>query len=86
MFQLSMDGPSTNWKVPDLFRSQWSNIEVPPLLDIERYGLHVIHAAFCTGVKSTSWDSSKTLKAMWQIFPDSPGRSDIYENHCEEFP
>ena len=49
--------------------------------------MHIIHGAFCISVKSTSWDLKKILKAMWQIFHDSPARGDSYtrENHCDEF-
>jgi hypothetical protein len=88
MTQLSMDGPNTNWKVLELINSQRSELEIPTLIDIGSCGLHVIHGAFRTGVESISWNVKKILKAMWQIFHDSPARRDIYirENKCEEFP
>ena len=67
MLQLSMDGPSTNWKVLDLLNNQLSNMEVQPLLDIRRCGLYVIQGAFCAGVESTYRDLTKILKAVENI-------------------
>ena len=78
MIQLSMDGPNTNWKVLELLNDQRAESEIPQLLDIGSCGLHVIHGAFRTGVEATPWNMKKILKAMWQIFHDSPARRDIY--------
>lgn len=88
MLQLSMDGPRTNWNVLELLNNQRSVSEVPLLIDIGSCGLHVIHGAFRTGVEATTWNIKKVLKAMWQIFADSPARRDIYirETKSEEFP
>lgn len=71
----------------DLLSKQRAESEIPQLLDIGRYSLRVIHVPFLTGVEATPWSVKKILKAMWQIFSDSPARKDIYiqKTKSEEF-
>ena len=43
MCQISMDGPSVNWK---FFQLDGPSIdELPALTNIDSYGLHVVHGA-----------------------------------------
>ena len=88
MLQLSMDGPSTNWNVLKMLNEYRSEKEYPTLIDIGCCGLHVIHGSFQTGVKATGWKLDGVLKAMWQIFHDSPARRDVYIQitRCDLFP
>ena len=50
--------------------------------------LWIAHGAFQTGVESTKWELAKIMKAIWQIFHDSPARRDVYVRVCEsdEYP
>ena len=41
------------------------------LLDIDSCGLHIVHGAFKTGNKSTSWDLNTFLYAVFNLFKDS---------------
>ena len=82
--QLSMDGPNTNWKVLDLLNKERSEKEYPCLVNIGSCGLHILHGAFKVGMESASeWSVSKILKAMWQLFHDSPARRETYTRVCE---
>ena len=71
-----------------LMNDQRAESQIPQLLDIGSCGLHVINGAFRTGVEATPWKIKKILKAMWQIFHDSPARRDIYirETKSDVFP
>ena len=58
--------------------------ELLPLLDIGRYGLHVISNSFKTGAKKGS-DSElqKLLKATWKFLKEPLTRTSLYENVSE---
>lgn len=88
LIQLSMDGPSTNWKVLDLLNENRIEKDYPCIANIGSCGLHVVHGAFKFGMETTNWDIGKILKAIWQLFHDSPARREIYIRICEcdEFP
>jgi hypothetical protein len=66
LIQVSMDGPSVNWKF------------LPQLLDLGSCGLHVIHGAFQTGHKAASWAVNETLRGLFGLFKDSPVRRADY--------
>ena len=88
LLQLSMDGPSTNWKVLDLLDEYSAEKEYPSIINIGSCSLHVVHGAFQVGFQAVDWQLAKILKASWQILHDSPARRDIYIRICEteEFP
>ena len=46
MVQLSVDGPSTNWKVSKLLEENRNDKEYAPLMNIGSCGLHTVHGAF----------------------------------------
>jgi hypothetical protein len=83
-----MDGPNTNWKVLQLLHDNRTEQQYPDIVNIGSCGLHVVHGAFKTGMEATDWSLAKILKAMRQIFEDSPARRDTYIKICEcdEFP
>ena len=54
VFQVSIDGPSTNWKFLDDLNKHRKDNEMPQLINIGRFPLHVIHGAFKTAIKSTT--------------------------------
>jgi len=72
--QLSMDGPATNWNVLQLLHDDREEKEYPTIVNIGSCSLHVLHGAFKSGMEAASWDVGKVLKAIWQIFHDSPAR------------
>lgn len=78
LIQLSMDGPNTNWEVLRLLQENRTENEAPSIINIGSCSLHVIHGAFQTGNNKTDWRIDKLLRAMWQIFHDSPARRDIF--------
>ena len=45
MCQISMDGPSLNWKFFNTVTKKREEDELPALINIGSYGLHVIHGA-----------------------------------------
>ena len=49
----SMDGSNTNWSVHEKLKNIQSCEEVPQLFEVNSCGLHVIHGAFLSGVKTT---------------------------------
>ena len=77
MIQLSMDGPSTNWVVLSKLQQARGEKDLPPIEDLGSCILHVISGAFQTAFKqNTEWFLDKILKAMWQLFHDSPARKE----------
>ena len=60
---LSMDGPNTNCSVNEKLKNIWSREEVPQLFEVGSCGLHVIHGAFQSAVKTIGWELEKFLKA-----------------------
>ena len=85
---LSMDGPNTNWSVHKKLKNIRSCEKVPQLFEVGSCGLHVIHGAFQSGVKTTGWEIEQNFKGMWRLFHDSPARRDtcITINQSDQFP
>ncbi|XP_047123731.1 uncharacterized protein LOC124806683 [Hydra vulgaris] len=79
MYQVSMDGPSTNLKFLDDLNKHRKDNEMPQLINIGSCSLHVIHGAFKTAIESTAWNIKEILKGCWQILHDSPARRQDYE-------
>ena len=88
VLQLSMDGPNVNLDVLKFYHQYRVENEHPMIVNIGSCGLHVLHGALQYGFKQSSWDIDKILKAMWQIFHQSPARRDLYikETQCDTFP
>ena len=84
---LSMDGPNTNWSVHKKLKNIRSREEVPQLFEVGSCGLHVIHGAFLSGVKTSRWEIEKFFKDMWRLFHDSPAERDTYItiNRADQF-
>ena len=83
-----MDGSTSNWAVLNNLVEIRKRDQLPPVEDIGSCRLHIVFGAFRSGIKTTSWDLDKILKAMWQLFHDLPPRKDtnIRVNLCETFP
>ena len=80
MCQISMDGPSVNWKFFNGVTKKREEDELHALINIGSCGLHVIHGAFQTGVDATNWNIKKTLHSAFYILHDSPERPEDYES------
>lgn len=94
LLQLSMDGPSVNWKfhksVQDALYAQ-QDCQNISLINIGSCGLHIIHNACKAGTNSTGWKLDHLLFCMYQLFKDTPARREDYskrtgELSCTTFP
>ena len=83
LLQVSMDGPNVNQKFhQDLVKERQAE-ELPGILNIGSYGLHSVHGSLQTGANKTGWNLGNLLRALWQIFPDSPARRDDFTKMTE---
>ena len=73
-----MDGPSVNLKFLESLCNLRESEGLPGLIDIGVCQLHTMHGVFQTGYVRSTWNIRKILKAVWQIFHDSPARGDDY--------
>ncbi|XP_057299676.1 uncharacterized protein LOC130630266 [Hydractinia symbiolongicarpus] len=80
MFQVSMDGPSVNFKFLEKVQKDRLDNEQHQLIDIGSCGLHTIHGAFKNAAVSTEWNIKKILHGSYQILHDTPARRDDYES------
>src|SRR3989441_242053 len=89
LIQVSMDGPSVNWKFLEKLQADLHpDAADPQLLDMGSCGLHVIHGAFQTGHKAAGWTINEALRGLYGIFKDSPARRADYiaVTGCSVFP
>ncbi|KAL7393201.1 hypothetical protein ABVT39_007828 [Epinephelus coioides] len=77
LVSLSMDGPSVNWKLFDLFQKeqakQYGGVQ---LVCVRSCGLHMLHNAF--KCRFTAWQLDKLLRAMHTLFHNVPTRREDY--------
>lgn len=80
MLQISMDGPSTNWKFLDLLEHdrEESDPNIPSLINIGSCGLHIVHRAFKHGATTAGWKIDGVLPYVYNCFHDSPARREDY--------
>ena len=65
LMQVSMDGPSVNWKFIDLLSTaRREDMIMTELVDLGSCELHIIHGAFQTGHRASGWDVNSGLRAM----------------------
>ena len=83
MIQLSMDGPNVNWEVFNRLHTFREEREYPVILDIGSCSLHIVHGALQTGMISQKWDLQKILRAIYNLFKESPAKIDEYIRVCE---
>ena len=75
LLQLSMDGPSVNWKFHRMFCDQLMNDFAAMLIDIGSCGLH---GGFKDGELASDFEVSKTLSSAHKLFDDTPARREDY--------
>lgn len=73
ILQVSMDGPSVNWKFLDSLRGSRDESD-RKLIDIGSCGLHVLHGALQAGHRASGWSVNEFLRAIYGLFKDSPAR------------
>ena len=89
LIQVSMDGPSVNWKLLEsIAEERISNEQYPKLLDIGSCSLHVVHGAFRSGMKQTNWGIDLLLRSLYNLFNETPARREDYTKitGCKVFP
>ena len=81
MVQVSMDGSSVNWKLNDsIVEERNQNDNYPDLIEIGSCSLHVVHGALRSGVQKTILGIDGVLKAMDNLFDESPAKREDYQN------
>ncbi|XP_028297108.1 uncharacterized protein LOC114458926 [Gouania willdenowi] len=77
LVSISMDGPSVNWKLFDIFQKdqseQYGGVQ---LICVGSCGLHTLHNAFKCGF--SAWQLDKLLRAMHTLFHNVPARREDY--------
>jgi len=76
--KLSIDGPNVHWKLLRDFNVEIEALTGTKLIDVGSCGLHVVHLSFKAGMLSTKWNISGVLRAMHQLFRDSPARRALF--------
>ena len=76
LLQVSMDGTSTNWKFYEslLMDRKEHDPDLPTLINVGSFGLHVIHGAFQFGCTQSGWKLDNLLRSLNYCFSDSPAR------------
>ena len=70
--QVSMDGPSVNWKFHRLLSEKLEQESGNHLIDIGSCGLHIVHTAIKDGALASTWNIRKLLSSLYFLFKDSP--------------
>ena len=79
MVQVSMDGPNVNWKMLSKITEERSSTEhYPGLINVSSCSLHVVHGAFRSGESKTKWEIDTLLKALHNLFDESPAKREDY--------
>lgn len=78
LLQISIDGPNVNLKFLRYIQDQVKESKGHNLIDIGTCSLHVIHNAFQRGNKITRWKLNEILRALYQLFKNSPARRADY--------
>ena len=70
--QISSDGHKVNLRFLERFTEKRKSEELPLLIQIGTYGLHIIHGSMKAGVKNSNWNNGKILKAAWKLLGEAP--------------
>ena len=76
--QLSMDGPSVNWKVLSDMKKEREEAGLNHLVTIGSCDLHVVHGALKSATEATMWNLKATMKGSFEIFKDSSARREDF--------
>ncbi|KAJ8893292.1 hypothetical protein PR048_005883 [Dryococelus australis] len=78
LLNLSMDGPTVNWKLFSVLQVDWKNDFGCTLIDVGSSTLHTLNNCFKHGNLSTSWDLEGFLASIYWLFKDFPARKEDY--------
>ena len=79
MVQVSMDGPNVNWKILNKITEKRCSVEhYPGLINVASCSLHFVHGAFRSSVIKTDWGIDLVLKALHNLFDESPAKREDY--------
>lgn len=78
LLQLSMDGPSVNWKFHRMFQTKISSTYDHFLLNVGSCGLHIVHGAFKDGASASGWQIQDVLRGLYTLFKDTPARREDF--------
>ena len=74
-----MDGPNVNWKMLSKITEERSSTEhYPGLINVGSCSLHVVHGAFRSGESKTKWGIDTLMKALHNLFDESPAKRKDY--------
>lgn len=80
LIQLSMDGPSVNWKFFNMIQEETKEEFKHSLLNVGSCGLHTVHGAFKTGAEKSKIDTEKILSGLFYLFHETPARREDFAN------
>lgn len=80
ILQLSMDGPSVNWKFFDCLQADLKKEYNNEAICIGSCELHILNNAFKHGEKSTGWNICGILTSLYWLFKDSPARREDFSS------
>ena len=74
-----MDGPNVNWKMLNKIIKERCSVEhCLGLINVGSCSLHVVHGTFRIGVIKTQWGVDSVLKALHNLFDESPAKREDY--------
>ena len=76
--QISMDGPSVNWKFFTDMKKKLADDYETILINIGSCGLHIVHNSFKTGVTAAEWKVEALLSSLYYLLKDSPARREDF--------
>ena len=78
MVQVSIDGSNVIWKLYDSIEEERNqNDDYSSLIDIGSCSVHIVHVTFRSGLQKTKWGIHGILKAMHNVFDESPSKEKI---------
>ena len=83
MIQISMDGPSANWKFFKMLYKDHRKDEQNELMNVELCSLHIKHT-LKTAAESSRWNIKPVFNRIFTILHDTPARRENYIAITEE--
>ena len=76
LLQVSMDGPTTNWKFYELLLEEREQLDadITMPINVGSCGLHVVHGGYKYGLGKTGWRLDRLMRCLYYLFCDAPAR------------
>lgn len=79
MQQISMDGPSVNWRFyADMQNHLREGDNESSLIETGSCGLHIVNNSFKKGLLSVEWSIEKVLRSAYKLFKNSPAKREDF--------